>query len=177
MSHELLSKAVSLLTIQEIILGEANVRLDPSLNVHAPDLNLTAKMSEGDQVLCEQVSGKTPDGKDCRFIRLGFRFVLRLVGPGGFEVTPAEKEQGAPTIPASADENVKVTIEALLKGVYAVAGDGFPENEVVQAFIANAKFQVWPYWREFVTQMVARMNLPTVTIAPYQVQIPGREAQ
>ncbi len=171
MSHEQLVKAVEVLSIREIILAEANVRLDPALNTHEPNLQLRAKMLEGNQVACEQVSGKTQEGNDCRFIRLGFRFTLQLLGP----TVSTEPANTAPE--AAAKEDVKVTIEALLKGVYAVNGDDFPGQDVIQAFVANAKFHVWPYWREFVTQMVARMNLPTVTIPPYQIHHPSEDAK
>lgn len=169
MNHDLLRTAVSCLDIREILLADSRIHMDPSVNPHDPFLTLRAEMSEGQQVMCEQVSGKTPEGKDCRFVRFGFQFNLTLLSPAPAPVDEPTVEGQAPK------EEVKVTIEAMLKGVYEVMTDDFPAQEVTQAFIGNAKFHIWPYWREYVTHTISRMNLPTVTIPPYQIHHPNED--
>lgn len=171
MNHSLLQKAVESLSIREILLADSRVHMEASLNPHSPDLNLRADMSEGQQVLCEQVTGTTPEGTECRFIRFGFQFQLRLVAPAPEAAATSEAESEAPK------ELVMASIEAMLKGVYEVTAEDFPTHEVTQAYIANAKFHIWPYWREYVTHMISRMNLPTVTIPPYQIHHPSEDKE
>lgn len=169
MTHTLLRTAVDTLDIREILLANSHIHMENSVNPHDPFLNLRAEMSEGKQVICEQVVGKTPEGKDCRFVRFGFQFALRLLSPS------LQKEGEAVAGSSSPKEEVKVSIEALLKGVYEVKTNEFPSQDVTQAFIGNAKFHIWPYWREYVTHTISRMNLPTVTIPPYQIHHPSED--
>ncbi len=62
---------------------------------------------------------------------------------------------------ADAAHNDAVTVKCTLEASYSLAEDYSPESNVVHAFhSANAVFNSWPFFREFVQSTVLRMNMP-----------------
>jgi hypothetical protein len=61
----------------------------------------------------------------------------------------------------------EVQVDATLELVYSYPADTapLPSSEELQAFAnTNALMNCWPYWRELVQNMVARMNLPPFVV-------------
>jgi hypothetical protein len=61
----------------------------------------------------------------------------------------------------------EVQVDATLELVYSYPADTkpVPSPEEIQAFAnTNALMNCWPYWRELVQNMVARMNLPPFVV-------------
>jgi hypothetical protein len=67
------------------------------------------------------------------------------------------------------------------KPLLAIAGTFIAEYEMAEAFSptskdldafvnANAVFNCWPYWREYVHSTAARMNLPPLTLPFFRVR-------
>ncbi|MFC1676573.1 hypothetical protein ACFL3G_05875 [Planctomycetota bacterium] len=46
--------------------------------------------------------------------------------------------------------------------------DGLTEDNYLQFAKYNGVFNAWPYWREFVNSMAARLNLPPLTLNVYR---------
>jgi uncharacterized membrane protein len=62
---------------------------------------------------------------------------------------------------ADAAHNDVVTVKCTLEASYSLAKDYSPETDVVHAFhSANAVFNSWPFFREYVQSTVLRMNMP-----------------
>jgi len=61
-------------------------------------------------------------------------------------------------------------LKASFELVYKVPPTPEPSPEALRAFSqTNAVFNAWPYWREFVQNMTARMNLPPLTLPLFRV--------
>src|ERR1041385_165173 len=62
---------------------------------------------------------------------------------------------------ADAAHNDAVTVKCTLEASYSLAKDYSPGSDVVHAFhSANAVFNSWPFFREYVQSTVLRMNMP-----------------
>lgn len=62
---------------------------------------------------------------------------------------------------ADAAHNEAVTVKCTLEASYSLAENYSPETDVVHAFhSANAVFNSWPFFREYVQSTVLRMNMP-----------------
>jgi hypothetical protein len=67
------------------------------------------------------------------------------------------------------------SIVARYRGVYSVEGsEDLSDDEIDQFAQWNAVFNVWPYWREFVSGIVDRANLPRVVVPV--MRVPGQGA-
>jgi hypothetical protein len=64
-------------------------------------------------------------------------------------------------------------IAATFIAEYEMAEGFNPPTEDLNAFVhANAVFNCWPYWREYVHSTAARMNLPPLTLPFFRVRTP-----
>jgi hypothetical protein len=64
-------------------------------------------------------------------------------------------------------KGTEVQVDATFELVYSYPPDTqpVPTPEELQAFAdTNSLMNCWPYWRELVQSMVARMNLPPITV-------------
>jgi hypothetical protein len=67
-----------------------------------------------------------------------------------------------------------VTLAATFELTYALEGPGEVEEEQLRAFAnVNGLFNAWPYWRECVQNVSARMDLPKLTVPVFRVREPG----
>jgi hypothetical protein len=66
-----------------------------------------------------------------------------------------------------------LAIAATFIAEYEMAEGFTPSTEDLNAFVnANAVFNCWPYWREYVHSTAARMNLPPLTLPFFRVRTP-----
>jgi len=66
-----------------------------------------------------------------------------------------------------------LAIAATFIAEYEMAEGFNPSSEELHAFVnANAVFNCWPYWREYVHSTAARMNLPPLTLPFFRVRAP-----
>ncbi|HKV23946.1 MAG TPA: hypothetical protein VJN93_05085 [Candidatus Acidoferrum sp.] len=78
-----------------------------------------------------------------------------------FTLTGKEKE---------AAKEPAISITATFLAEYQLAEGFEPSPAEQKAFMeANAVFNCWPYWREFVKSTTARMNLPPLTLPFFRV--------
>lgn len=66
-----------------------------------------------------------------------------------------------------AKETTKIQVDASFELIYSFPPDTdpVPTSEELQGFAdTNALMNGWPYWRELVQSMVAKMNLPPITV-------------
>jgi hypothetical protein len=64
-----------------------------------------------------------------------------------------------------------LSISATILAEYQLAEGFVPSLEERRAFLAaNAVFNCWPYWREFVQSTAGRMNLPPLTLPFFRVR-------
>jgi hypothetical protein len=86
-------------------------------------------------------------------------------------------EVAKPGIEVSGDADGKVEIReedrlAIMSFVFAVdyrcTAEQPPDADALSAFAQNAAFHAWPYWRESVHAVCARMRLPTMTVPMFR---------
>jgi hypothetical protein len=69
-----------------------------------------------------------------------------------------------------------LVIAATFIAEYEMAEGFSPSTEDLNSFVhANAVFNCWPYWREYVHSTAARMNLPPLTLPFFRVRTPQVE--
>ena len=71
---------------------------------------------------------------------------------------------------ASQGPKESLVIQGTFGLVYSVREEASFSDEQVDAFAkTNAIYNIWPYWREFVQSMSARMNLPPLIIPVFHL--------
>lgn len=74
-------------------------------------------------------------------------------------------------IPVAPKRDAVVFVDAAFEIKYSLPTELEVSQEQLNTFARiNSVFNVWPYWREFVQNMVARMNLPTVTLPVFRLE-------
>ena len=53
--------------------------------------------------------------------------------------------------------------------------DGLTDDGIKEFANLNGVFNAWPYWREFIQNTIARMNLPPLTIPVYRLSSPSKK--
>jgi len=138
--------------LQNIVLVDGRATLSPSFVISGCHLS-----SEGWLVDVQRHRGKVwiRDKKIlCTLIR--FTFTAKEKGGRG--------------------KNPFVNITATILAEYQLAKGFVPPLEEQKAFLAaNAVFNCWPYWREFVQSTAGRMNLPPLTLPFFRVRPQERE--
>src|SRR2546422_11162541 len=70
-----------------------------------------------------------------------------------------------------------VQVDASFELIYSIPSDTNPTPKELQAFAdTNALLNCWPYWRELVHDMVARMELPPLLLPLFRLTPPKKEA-
>ena len=87
------------------------------------------------------------------FIDVGCRFVPQ---------EDADKGKEEPTVLAE--------IEATMVAEYLLSDVSLDEDSLKVFALENASFHIWPFWREYLTNMCNRMNLPKIAVPTFQVK-------
>ena len=88
--------------------------------------------------------------------RLGIRIELE------FEGHSLSSPEGEPS-----DETLIVRITSTYLVVYALDSDPKASDADLKAFsFVNGQFNVWPYWRQYVQDCLARIDLPVFVLPP-----------
>lgn len=73
-------------------------------------------------------------------------------------------------IPVEPEKDAVVSVSAAFEIEYSLPKESRFSQEQLNTFSKiNGVFHAWPYWREFVQNMVARMNLPTITLPVFRL--------
>lgn len=74
-------------------------------------------------------------------------------------------------IPVESEKSPVVSVKAVFELRYRLPKELKVSQEQLNTFAKiNSMFNAWPYWREFVQNMVARMNLPPVTLPMFRLE-------
>ena len=65
---------------------------------------------------------------------------------------------------ALGEDEQKVLIEATFVSEYLLDRTELSEEAITEFALKNVMFNVWPYWREYLTNTFDRMNLPKVQL-------------
>ena len=74
-------------------------------------------------------------------------------------------------IPVEPEKDAVVSVSAAFEIKYSLPKELRASQKQLNTFARiNGVFNAWPYWREFVQNMVARMNLPTLTLPVFRLE-------
>lgn len=77
----------------------------------------------------------------------------------------------AKLVPRKSPENAAVSIKAGFELRYSLRAEFAVSRRDLNTFAQiNSVFNVWPYWREFIQSMMARMHLPPVVLPVFRVR-------
>ena len=77
----------------------------------------------------------------------------------------------AQLIPVESKKSPPVSVKATFELRYSLPKELKVSHAQLNTFARiNSVFNAWPYWREFVQSMVARMNLPTLTLPVFRLE-------
>lgn len=95
------------------------------------------------------------DGTVDRSIRGDIAAGVRLLGKANFAEAGAQP----------ADPDIQVELTATFRCEYSCANRHQVSDKAIREFLThNAKFNVWPYWREFVQTNLGRAQVPNITL-------------
>lgn len=158
MNLEALQRAKDGLQIQDVFMKASSSKLaegfDPKFDPRLESLELELRNIPKRSYLIDGVH----EGEKISL----FRVEIEL---GARQVAPFDGQEGD-----EAQPEVLVQVEATFMADYYITEAELKEDrEALDAFaVANAGYHVWPYWREFLSSQVARMNLPKVTLPMMQ---------
>lgn len=158
MNHNALNEAKNVLIIQDIFLRESRVSMHPDFDPKLVQTELAIQIKFGPK--SSHVISLKEEGKDIgiKLFRVHLETAVRLVIPS------REIKEALPIEPGTA----AVEIDATFVAEYAIK-DGSDLSLEAQAEFAktNVPFQVWPYWREFLQSVCARISIQPFTLPMY----------
>ena len=151
-----LQRAIDRLQIQDVFMQRCQAWLadefDPKYSEEAGDLQLLLRHVVSRS---EVLAANTDADESLHLFRVYIDLGARWVAPEA-EIPAAGTEDVA-------DEDTRALIEAVFVAEYRFTET--PGEEALAEFaLQNASFHIWPYWREYLTNQCARMNLPKLAL-------------
>lgn len=161
MSNSLLEQAIASLAIRDVYLKsvETHVAEDFEPTEYIPLSVQFRHTAKGATLFTTEEDDAQGSKNRQDFIRIHIETGMRLITG---EISKSEH--------SSLDESTMAEISASFVAEYLVISESIPSNEALETFgKQNALYHVWPYWREFIQSMCARLRLPSVVIPMYRI--------
>lgn len=163
MSNEALAKAIAGLKIVDVFLNSSNSSLadlfDPKYDDRSNSLSYQTKsLVTGSEIL------EVSNGGDPKLVfRVRSELGVRMACKDEFEKTDSEPD-------------VLAIVEGVMFADYEITDQSLvEETEALEVFaLNNAPYHVWPYWREYVTSQMLRMNMPKFVL-PMQLRASNQQ--
>lgn len=150
MNDEALKQAVNALLINSVSLFAANCwmadQFFPAYESGIENLQIQFKHLISKT---EQISFEDDEGRTVNIIRFHADFGTRMMLPSNGNEPELEQ---------------KAFIEATFIAEYEMADVRLSEEAIKEFALRNVMFNVWPYWREYLTSTCSRMQLPRVQV-------------
>lgn len=161
MDKDLLKQAQDALRIADVALRDTTCelkdRFDPKYE--HPDLEVQfLERTARSEVLEIEDGGHSKHRLFRVYVDLGIRWIKR---PLKLRARKHAGKKVAPTAPVEPD--VLARIEATFMAEYEMKGP-VDQPALDEFALYNAPFNVWPFWREYVSSQANRMNLPKATM-------------
>lgn len=164
MNSKALAKAIASLKFVDVFIRSASSSLadnfDPKFDVRCNELSYQTKsLVTGSEIL------EVSNGEPSKLIfRVCSELGVRMACKGEFDND-------------ASDPDILAIVEGVMYADYEIVDPSIVEDqEALDAFaLNNAPYHVWPYWREYVTSQMLRMNMPKFLL-PMQVR-PSNQKQ
>lgn len=162
MNHELLKAAQRGLAVVDVYLRESHATIQPEYD---PTSESAPKLAYQHKFYVKNTSSfEAPKGGDgFKTIRYYVATGLRLLPPN---LADEEKE------PSELAKHVKAEITAEFVSEYKIIDPGLSQQAIEEFGKHNTVLHIWPYWRELIQTMCARMRLAQIVLPMYRVQRP-----
>lgn len=153
MNNEALQRAISSLKFVDVFINDSTSKLaegfDPKFDTRSETLTYQTKNLVTSSAVIEGGSG------DESFS------LFRVTSELGVRIFCKDEVQADTNEP-----NVLAVIEATMHADYDISDSSITEDqEALDEFaLNNVSYHVWPYWREYVTSQLMRMNMPKVVL-------------
>jgi len=153
MSNDALQRAIEVLKIDDVFVNTSSCTLiegfDPKFDARADNLAFQTK----NLVHSSEVIEGEIDGEPFVIFRVRSDLGVRIACKGQFD-------EGIE------DPEVLAILEAVMYADYKVSDiEILGDQDALNTFaLNNAPYHVWPYWREYVTSQLIRMNMPKLVL-------------
>lgn len=153
MNKEALQRAIASLKFVDIFINESTSKLadgfDPKFDVRSESLTFQTKNLVTASAVIEGGS------EDDSFL------LFRVTSELGIRVFCKDDD-----ISEGDDPDVLAMIEATMHADYDISDRSITEDQQAldEFALNNVSYHVWPYWREYVTSQLMRMNMPKVVL-------------
>lgn len=161
MTSEALNRAITSLAVLDVYLGETSAKLasgfDPKRDAAEYSVQARHRAEEAVDVV------PPDDGAEQRIVVFRISTGVRLVArdAGETELNPGQE---------SRKPRILAELTAVFVAEYRVTSPELPDEKALKAFASqNALFHVWPYWREYVQSMCARLRLPQIMLPMFRL--------
>lgn len=153
-----LQSAIDCLKISDVYLKSSNVKIldafEPKYEADVESLNVQFKHVVTSSRILKLENDQAEPGESS----LSLFLVFIAFGTRWVESTESKEID---------EENIKAEIEGIMVAEYQMQSD--PGKEALEQFaMKNASYHIWPYWREYLSSMCTRMNLPKITLPTVQ---------
>lgn len=153
MSTEALTKAISSLKFVDVFITNSTSSLsddfDPKFDARSDRLSFQTKNFVTASAVIE---GESEEGL-LQMFRVTSELGIRII-------CKDDVDEGNP------DPEILAQVEATMEADYSITDLSIVEDqEALDAFaLKNVSYHVWPYWREYVTSQLMRMNMPKLVL-------------
>lgn len=153
MSTEALAKAISSLKFVDVFITNSTSSLsddfDPKFDARSDRLSFQTKNFVTASAVIE---GESEEGL-LQMFRVTSELGIRII-------CKDDVDEGNP------DPEILAQVEATMEADYNITDLSIVEDqEALDAFaLKNVSYHVWPYWREYVTSQLMRMNMPKLVL-------------
>lgn len=160
MNHELLKKAQDCLSIRNVYLHSTEVTTSEDFSPYNLPDSAEAQFKNYDMD-CSVFEAKDENGESVQLLRYRYVAAFRLV---------PNQETDDSEIKDSDEQNIKVLAEAsaTFAAIYELKCE-LDEDAIEEFGHFNVGYHVWPYWREYASSIVSRMQLPQFVIPMYRI--------
>jgi hypothetical protein len=166
MNNELINNAAQALSIQGVFLRDSGVRVKADFvpQFVPAELPLLPQYKAGPTGEFNLITAGHDESTHFKVVVFDFAAGIRLVDQ--------RQLKDMADNPDIVNEALYVEITATFSAHYRLKA-GVDESSMVEAFAEfgrhNVGYHVWPYWREFVQNICARIGIPAIPVPMYQL--------
>ena len=162
MNKDLLKKAASCLSIQDVYMRNSNVFVAEDYHPKYPLSKTVDLQFRGGAKACRELEvDKTGTDKKDRILQVYYEAAFRIVPPNIDDETKKDHQK--------MKELVLSEVVAQFVAEYIVTCDTLEEEAIKEFSRVNAGYHVWPFWREYALSTANRLKLPDFAIPLYKI--------
>ena len=171
MANELLNKAISGLSIQDVYLRECIITQKDSFDPKAPgyaevEVQFLHRPAST-KIVTVTIAGQD---KQIKLLKAEFEAIFRILPPkDASEAQALEMHEVEIADMDLAEQKAEVNVKALFIAEYLITSEDLEPAAIDEFCKFNVGYHVWPYWRELTQSIGNRLRLPPIIPPFYRV--------